>query len=150
MDLIVQKGTELGVSKIVPLISERTVVQLAPEEADKKAEKWRQIVVEAGKQCGQSRLPEVIPPVTPKHFFAELDQYEMALIASLQADARSFKSALSDFREQHGRRPKNALVLIGPEGTSLRPKLRWPKAPVAYQFPWDRSCCVPRPPPFTA
>ena len=51
----------------------------------------------------QSRLPEMMPPVTPKHFFAELDQYEMALIASLQADARSFKSALSDFREQHGR-----------------------------------------------
>ena len=116
MDLIVQKGTELGVSKIVPLISERTVVQLAAEEAEKKTEKWRQIVVEAGKQCGQSRLPEVVPPVTPKQFLAELDQYEIALIASLQADARSFKNALSDFREQHGRRPKNVLVLIGPEG----------------------------------
>jgi 16S rRNA (uracil1498-N3)-methyltransferase len=116
MDLIVQKGTELGVSKIVPLISERTVVQVEPDEAEKKTEKWRQIVIEAGKQCGQSRLPEVSPPVTPKQFFVDFDRYEIALIASLQSDARSFKSALSDFREQHGRRPKNALVLIGPEG----------------------------------
>jgi len=116
MDLIVQKGTELGVSKIVPLISERTVVQLAPEEAEKKTEKWQQIVIEAGKQCGQNRLPEVVAPVTPKQFFSELDKYEIALIASLQADARGLKSALSDFREQHGRRPKNVLVLIGPEG----------------------------------
>lgn len=116
MDLIVQKATELGVSQIVPLISERTVVQLALEEAAKKAEKWRQIVIEAGKQCGQSRLPEVTLPVAPKQFFAEFDHYEAAFIASLQNDARSFKNALSEFREQHGKRPDNVIVLIGPEG----------------------------------
>jgi 16S rRNA (uracil1498-N3)-methyltransferase len=116
MDLIVQKGTELGVSKIVPLISERTVVQLDQEEAEKKTEKWNQIVIEAGKQCGQSRLPEVVPPLTPKQFFADFDQYELALIASLQDDARSFRKALSDFQEHQGRRPKNVIVLIGPEG----------------------------------
>jgi 16S rRNA (uracil1498-N3)-methyltransferase len=116
MDLIIQKGTELGLAKIVPLISERTVIQIAPEESDKKTEKWRQIVIEAGKQSGQSRLPEVSPPVTPKQFFADFDRYEIALIASLQTDARSFKSALSDFREQNGRRPKTVVVLIGPEG----------------------------------
>src|ERR1700740_1422661 len=73
MELIVQKGTELGVSKIVPLISERTVVQVKPDEAEKKTEKWRQIVIEAGKQCGQSRLPEVSPPTTPKQFFPDFD-----------------------------------------------------------------------------
>ena len=116
MDLIVQKATELGVSKIIPLISERTVVQLAPDETEKKLEKWRQIIVEAGKQCGQSRLPKIVAPVTPKHFFTEFDQYDAAFIASLQADARSFKSALSEFREQNGKRPDNVLVLIGPEG----------------------------------
>jgi 16S rRNA (uracil1498-N3)-methyltransferase len=116
MELIIQKGTELGVSKIVPLISERTVVQVEPDEAEKKTEKWRQIVIEAGKQCGQSRLPEVSPPVTPKQFFVDFDRYDIALIASLQSDARTFKSALSDFREQNGRRPKNVLVLVGPEG----------------------------------
>jgi 16S rRNA (uracil1498-N3)-methyltransferase len=116
MDLIIQKGTELGVSRIIPLISERTVIQIAPEETEKKADKWRQIVIEAGKQCGQSRLPEVSPAVTPKQFFADSDRYDLALIASLQTDARGFKSALSDFREQQGRRPRNVLVLIGPEG----------------------------------
>lgn len=116
MDLIIQKGTELGVSRIAPLISERTVIQIAPDEAEKKTEKWRQIVIEAGKQSGQSRLPEVSPPATPKHFFSDSGRYDLALIASLQTDARSFKSALSDFREQRGRGPKNVLVLIGPEG----------------------------------
>jgi 16S rRNA (uracil1498-N3)-methyltransferase len=116
MDLIVQKGTELGVSRIAPLISERTIMQIATDEAERKTDKWRQIVIEAGKQCGQSRLPEVSSPVTPKQFFADSDRYDLSLIASLQTDARSFKSALADFREQQGRRPKNVLVLIGPEG----------------------------------
>src|SRR6201987_3399950 len=109
MELIIQKGTELGVSKMVPLISERTVVQVEPDEAEKKTEKWRQIVIEAGKQCGQSRLPGVRLPETPKQFFADFDRYDIALIASLQTDARTFKSALADFREQNGRGPKKLI-----------------------------------------
>src|SRR6266446_9247380 len=44
MDLIVQKATELGVSRIVPLLSERTVVDLDEEEGVKKREKWQQVV----------------------------------------------------------------------------------------------------------
>jgi 16S rRNA (uracil1498-N3)-methyltransferase len=116
MELIVQKATELGVAKIVPLLSERTVVQLDQDEADKKREKWQHVIIEAAKQCGQNRLPDVSEPMTPKQFFSEFDRYELPLIASLQADARSFKGALSDFREHHGRRAKSALMLIGPEG----------------------------------
>jgi 16S rRNA (uracil1498-N3)-methyltransferase len=116
MELIVQKATELGVAKIVPLLSERTVVQFAPDEAQKKTEKWRQVVIEAAKQCGQNWLPDVTEPITPKQFFSEFDHYELPLIASLQGDARSFKGALNDFRDHHRRRPESALILIGPEG----------------------------------
>ena len=116
MELIVQKATELGVAKIVPLLSDRAVVHLGDDEARKKREKWQQVVIEAAKQCGQNWLPEVAEPITPKKFFAEFDRYELPLIASLQHDARSFKVTLADFREQHGRRPGSALILIGPEG----------------------------------
>jgi 16S rRNA (uracil1498-N3)-methyltransferase len=116
MDLIVQKATELGVSRIVPLLSERTVVDLDEEEGVKKREKWQQVVVEAAKQCGQNWLPQVAAPIAPKQFFAEFDRYEAPLIASLQNDAKSFRSVFTDFREHHGRRPASALILIGPEG----------------------------------
>lgn len=116
MELIVQKATELGVARIIPLLSERTVVQLTQDEAQRKREKWQQIVIDAAKQCGQNRLPELMEPITPKHFFSAFDHYELPLIASLQGDARNFKGTLSDFREHHGRRPKTALILIGPEG----------------------------------
>jgi 16S rRNA (uracil1498-N3)-methyltransferase len=116
MELIIQKAAELGVSRIVPLLSERTVMQLAEGEDGKRVEKWRQVVIEAAKQCGQNWLPAVDAPVSLKKFFSEFDRYEAALIASLQGDARSFKQVLLDFREQHGRRPTSTLMLIGPEG----------------------------------
>jgi len=116
MDLIIQKATELGVSRIVPLLSERTAVRLDEKEARKKREKWQQIVIEAAKQCGQNWLPEVAAPVAPKQFFTELGRYETRLIASLQDDAQSFQTVFTDFREHHGRQPASALVLVGPEG----------------------------------
>jgi len=116
MDLIIQKATELGAAKIVPLLSERTVVQVDPADFQRRLEKWRLIVVEAAKQCGQNWLPQVADPVTPKQFLGELDRFEVLLIASLQEGARSFKSVLKDFLDQHGRSPSSVLMLIGPEG----------------------------------
>jgi 16S rRNA (uracil1498-N3)-methyltransferase len=116
MDLIIQKATELGVAKIVPLLSERTVVQVDPADFQRRLEKWQQVVIEAAKQCGQNWLPQVVDPVTPKQFLAEPDRFEVLLIASLQEGARSFKSVLNEYRDQHGRNPNSALMLIGPEG----------------------------------
>ena len=128
MDLIIQKATELGVAKIVPLLSDRTVVQLQEDELNKKREKWEQVVIEAAKQSGQDWLPEIAGPITPKQFFAEFDRYELPLVASLQNDARSFKKVLAHFREQHGRRPRSALILVGPEGDFTPAETSWAKS----------------------
>src|SRR5256714_13519371 len=62
MDLIVQKGVELGAAEIVPLISERTIVHLETKEATQKQAKWQLIAIEAAKQCGQNWLPTVQRP----------------------------------------------------------------------------------------
>src|SRR5215472_5975579 len=70
MDLIVQKAVEIGAAEIAPLISERTIVALDPEEAAQKQAKWRQVAIEAAKQCGQNWLPEIEVPRTPKDFFS--------------------------------------------------------------------------------
>jgi 16S rRNA (uracil1498-N3)-methyltransferase len=128
MDLIVQKATELGVGKIVPLLSERTVVQVDKEDAEKKREKWTQVVIEAAKQSGQNWLPEVTAPVPPKQFFSKFDEYELPLVASLQSDARNLKKVLATFRDQHGRRPRSALILIGPEGDFTPVETSWAKS----------------------
>src|ERR1051326_5851325 len=57
MDLIVQKATELGAHRVVPLRSERSVAQVDPADAADKVEKWEAIAVEALKQCGTPWLP---------------------------------------------------------------------------------------------
>ncbi|MBV9674542.1 MAG: 16S rRNA (uracil(1498)-N(3))-methyltransferase [Verrucomicrobia bacterium] len=116
MELIVQKATELGVAKIVPLISERTVVEIDSKEGEVKRGKWKQVVIEAAKQCGQNWIPEVSLPISTKAFLRDLDRYDASLIASLQSDSRNFKLVLSDLVSQLGRPLYSVLMLIGPEG----------------------------------
>jgi 16S rRNA (uracil1498-N3)-methyltransferase len=116
MDLIVQKATELGVAAIVPLLSERTVVQVDADDAARKQEKWQATVIEAAKQCGQNWLPSVATPLSPKAFFQSAPRYDLMLIASLQPDARHLKEVLAEHQSITGKKAASVLVLIGPEG----------------------------------
>jgi 16S rRNA (uracil1498-N3)-methyltransferase len=62
MDFIVQKATELGVARIVPVLSQRSVVRLDARQSAAKAEHWRAVAVAACEQCGRNRLPVVEAP----------------------------------------------------------------------------------------
>jgi 16S rRNA (uracil1498-N3)-methyltransferase len=64
MDLIVQKATELGVARIVPVLCERTVVKLDPKQRERKRGHWQSIVVSACEQCGRNRVPAVLEVVS--------------------------------------------------------------------------------------
>ena len=57
MDFIVQKATELGVSRIVPVLSQRSVVRLDSAQAESKAVHWRAVAISACEQCGRNSLP---------------------------------------------------------------------------------------------
>ena len=59
MDMTVQKAVELGVTRIVPVVSRRSVVRLEGERAQRRVEHWRGVVVAACEQCGRNRIPEV-------------------------------------------------------------------------------------------
>jgi 16S rRNA (uracil1498-N3)-methyltransferase len=59
LDLVVQKTTELGVARIVPLATERGVVRMADERRAGRLERWRRIAREAARQCGRADVPEV-------------------------------------------------------------------------------------------
>src|SRR3990172_8834368 len=59
-ELVLEKGTELGVSRFVPLVSGRA--QVKTEGGSQRAERWRRIVREAAEQCGRGRTPAVDPP----------------------------------------------------------------------------------------
>jgi 16S rRNA (uracil1498-N3)-methyltransferase len=68
MDFIVQKATELGVSHIVPVLSERSVVRLDDSQAGSKTAHWRAVAVNACEQCGRNRLPRIDLPVPLLHY----------------------------------------------------------------------------------
>ena len=106
---ILEKATELGVTRIVPLLSDRTVVQLEGGEREHKREKWERAVVEACKQCGQNWLPRVEAPLTTAQFLQKEPPCR-AFVGSLHPGAVPFGVAL---REQL---PKAVSFLVGPEG----------------------------------
>lgn len=69
-EFIIQKATESGASRIVPLFTERVVMRLTEEDAAEKADKWQHVAIEAIKQCGSAWLPKVEAPVALREFLA--------------------------------------------------------------------------------
>jgi len=115
-DTIVQKATELGASRIVPLLSKRVVTRIEGAQAKLKAEHWRRIAIEAIKQCGSAWLPRIEMPQTLAESLARQEHDDLSLVASLESGSAHPRSALQAFRSQHGRWPKTVSVWIGPEG----------------------------------
>jgi 16S rRNA (uracil1498-N3)-methyltransferase len=106
---ILEKAAELGVARVVPLLSERTIVQLDGAERQRKLEKWERVVVEACKQCGQNWLPRVESPVTVSQFLA-IEPACRAFVGSLHPGAVPFGEALRESL------PKAVTMFVGPEG----------------------------------
>lgn len=113
LESIIQKATELGAYRIVPLLAERVVSHLNPDEAARKGARWQEVAVEAVKQCGAAWLPRVEAPLTPEGFLARKESFDLALIGSLRPDAQHPREYL---QREHGGVPKTVALWIGPEG----------------------------------
>lgn len=110
MDLLVQKATELGVSRIVPVAAARSVARIASEgDARKKLEHWRAVAASACEQCGRNRLPAIEAPLS---LDAALALTQDAALRALLAPAANFGFAA----RLHASRPASVAILIGPEG----------------------------------
>jgi 16S rRNA (uracil1498-N3)-methyltransferase len=137
-EAILQKTTELGVARIVPILSERVVAHLDDEDGAQKTDKWRQVAVEAIKQCGSPWLPQIETPVTPKQFLARREKFELPLIASLQSDRRHPRECFREFQAGHGRLPVSVCVWIGPEGDFTPAEMNAIKAEGAWPIALGR------------
>ena len=116
IESIIQKATELGVTRIVPLLSERVITQLDADGAEAKAEKWQHIALEAIKQCGSAWLPRVEPPVTPAAFFKRTEKFDLALVGCLEAGSRHPRVWVEEFLAEQKKLPASVAVWVGPEG----------------------------------
>ncbi|MFH1411498.1 MAG: 16S rRNA (uracil(1498)-N(3))-methyltransferase [Candidatus Omnitrophota bacterium] len=118
MDWIIEKATELGVSRIIPMISERTIVRPNDQrKMDDKAERWRKIAREASKQCGRTDVPRIEDLTLYGQVTAHMDEYDLALMACLEEDRVSLKSAIKNIKSG------KIIVFIGPEGDFTREEL---------------------------
>jgi 16S rRNA (uracil1498-N3)-methyltransferase len=116
LESIIQKATELGVSRIIPLLSERVTTHLEGESVERKAERWRQTAIEAIKQCGQRWLPKVEAPTPLPSLLARAEKYDLALFGALQSGARHPREYFLQFENEYRRRPASIVAWIGPEG----------------------------------
>mgnify|MGYP000672002829 FL=1 len=108
MDWIVQKATELGVTEITPLFSERTEVKLNGERLEKKLRHWQQVSISACEQCQRNKLPTINNART-------LDQW----LSQADGDSDHLKLVLhhrSDKTLAQHQTPKSVCLLVGPEG----------------------------------
>jgi 16S rRNA (uracil1498-N3)-methyltransferase len=99
-DWLVEKATELGVARLIPIMTQRTIAERV------KLERLEAIAIEAAEQCGRTRLSEIAQPVTLKQLFEQRDPARWLYFA----DESGGEPAASAFG------PDPALILVGPEG----------------------------------
>jgi 16S rRNA (uracil1498-N3)-methyltransferase len=110
-DLVVQKATELGVNRIIPVTSDRAEVRPRSDEyAGKRIARWQRIALEAAKQSGRARVPE-IAPVSFADFTQEKAEADLALMFAERA-GQSLGKVCKSFTNPFA----SLVALIGPEG----------------------------------
>lgn len=128
-DTVIQKAAECGACRIVPFISERCVVRLTEKDAEKKRSRWQRIALEAAKQCGRGRVPEVAPLMDFSSAVREAAKSSIALFCYEDERGLSLPAALKSAKvtESIGRAesagafenaevPESISVMIGSEG----------------------------------
>ena len=108
MDWILQKATELGVARFVPIVTERTEVKLDEERAERRMLHWTQVIAGACEQSGRTRLPQLDAPQRLDRWLSALeddDTLRLALIPGGDVGARDLPVM-----------PRGALLCVGPEG----------------------------------
>ncbi len=108
---VLQKATEVGVTRFAPVLTERSIVRAKLIE-DKKLDRWRRIVTEAAEQSHRGRIPKLDQAITFAEAVSRLGDFDRALIAAPSAKAVSLPDALRDL----GRGAVSIGLVVGPEG----------------------------------
>jgi len=109
-DDIVDKLTQLGVARIIPMITERTIVMLDGAKAAARGLRWEKIARSAAEQSQRSDLPVIEAVKKLEEIIGECADYELKLIPALGEKHKTLKQALG------AGKPKNMIIFIGPEG----------------------------------
>lgn len=117
MELVIQKGTELGVKEFTPVNMERCVVKISSKDEKKKIERWQKIAEVAAKQSGRDIIPKINNIENLKQLKEVLNGYDAIIVAYENEKEYTMKRALDKIKKDinNGSSIKIA-ILIGPEG----------------------------------
>jgi 16S rRNA (uracil1498-N3)-methyltransferase len=110
-DWLIQKTTELGVSDIVPLITERVIPTFSKPQIARKVERWQKLAREACKQCGRATVPHLPPPTPVDAFFASCQSADLKLVLWEGEETRLLRAILAACGPV-----ASVAVVVGPEG----------------------------------
>lgn len=113
MEQIIQKNTEIGARKIVPVMMDRTIVKLNEKDKAKKIERWRKIAEIAAKQSMRDIIPEITEPIKTKEIISYADTFDIMIVAYENEQNISLKSVLKSLKHQDNYKIG---IVIGPEG----------------------------------
>lgn len=111
IEFIIQKCTELGISEMVLVQSERTVTRVEKDSQPRKLERWRRIACEAAEQCGRSRVPCLTGVLSYSELLAMVPQFPLSIIAWEEESGLGIREALRQKQDA-----ESVLLIIGPEG----------------------------------
>lgn len=111
MDLIIQKCTELGMFRMIPVVSERTIIKLDGKKKAERGNRWQRIAKEASEQSGRGIVPAILPICALENALKEAQHHEVKLIPWEMEEKLSIKDALLEDNEA-----KHIALAIGPEG----------------------------------
>ena len=111
MELIIQKTTEIGVKKIIPVAMERSIVKLNEKDGKKKIERWQKIAEVSAKQSKRDIIPKIENIIKISDLCSEIKAYELFIVAYENEEEITLKQVL-----QENRGTRKIGVLIGPEG----------------------------------
>lgn len=114
MDLIVQKGTELGINKIIPVITSRVDVKLKGEF--KKLDRLNRIALEAAKQSKRTVVPNVEEPIDFQDVLKGIDEMDIFLVPYENAENFGIKALINELDEEKIEKIRKVGILVGPEG----------------------------------
>lgn len=120
MEAIVRAATELGVTRVMPVITARTVVALESSRWSERARRWHRVAAEAAKQCGRSVIPDISPPVPLTAAIEGL--VEATLRICLWENERR---PLGEVLASPGVSIRSVAVIIGPEGGLAPEEVQW-------------------------
>ena len=110
LETVIQKAVELGASRVIPFESSRCIKRPSPEKSDKQTARLSKIAAEAAKQCGRSRLPEVLPPIKLSELISSIPHFDLSLLCYEDERGTTVKDALKD------KKPLSISVIVGCEG----------------------------------